>query len=348
MKRLTASVLLTVLVAAACAGDAGETVATEPPTTTTAAPTSTEAPTTTTRPPPTTTTAEPTTTTVAPVEIGISDEYVVETIAVIDGAATGGLSYWDGFLYHADFGWPGDDPNPGSRVFKVGLDGNVEVFSEPEDMLAGTGNTVGPDGLLYQSSFGSGRVFSITPDGTWTLVTDDLVGPTGIVVVEDGTIYVDDCRSNVVYRIPPGETPDPFARHTRFQCPNGLTIDDEGNLYVVNFQHGEVQVIRPNGDIEELYTFPSGLAHVVYHEGQLFITARREHVIYRYDLATGAVDIIAGQAGVAGTEDGPGNEATITRPNAITVGPDGTLYINHGFEEVNNPAYIRAIRKVEG
>ena len=48
--------------------------------------------------------------------------------------------------------------------------------------------------------------------------------------------------------------------------------------------------------------------------------------------------------GDEGFDDGPGDQATIARPNAIAVGPDGALYINHGGGDGrNDPVWIRRI-----
>ena len=149
----------------------------------------------------------------------------------------------------------------------------LSVFRAGKDK-SGTGNAIGPDETLHQSSYGSGDLFAIAPDGTATVITGDLNGPAGIAIAPDGEVFVDDCNRNRVYRILENGAPDVFVRHTRFQCPNGLTIDA-----------------------------PSPLGHVEFFAGHLFITARRDHLVYRYDLATGVVDIIAG-TGEPGSADG--------------------------------------------
>ena len=337
MARTLTSLVVLALVAAACGSASSATTTTS--TTTRATTTTVPATTTTTAATTTTTAASTTTTTEGPTVYAVSDDYIVETIVVIDGAAAGGLAFSEGFLYSADFGFT---DSRGDRVLKISLDGSVEVFAQPEKMRQGTGNAFAPDGTLYQSSFGSGDLFAISPDGTITEITGAIGGPTGIAITHEGEVFVDACSSNIVYRMLEDGTPEIFARHTRFQCPNGLTLDDEGNLYVANFRHGELHKITPDGEVSLLHEFPSPLGHVEHFEGQLFITARRDHLIYRYDLATDVADIIAG-TGEAGSADGPGSEATIARPNALAIGPDGTVYINHGTADGNNPTYIRAI-----
>jgi streptogramin lyase len=178
-----------------------------------------------------------------------------------------------------------------------------------------------------------------------TLLTDEVRGPTGIVVTDEGRVFVDSCRRNQVYEVFPDGTAGVVAGGVGMNCPNGLTIDDEGNLYVVNFSAGFMQRITPEGEIEAIYRFPSGNAHVVHVDGFLYVTARTDDRVYRYEIATGDVVTVAG-TGEQGFDDGPGNEATIARPNAIAVGPDGALYINHGGGEGrNDPVWIRKITR---
>jgi hypothetical protein len=56
----------------------------------------------------------------------------------------------------------------------------------------------------------------------------------------------------------------------------------------------------------------------------------------------GAVEIIA-RNGEPGDADGRGAASSFGRPNAITIGPDGALYINHADADGANPVTIRRI-----
>lgn len=340
--RMSTVVIVAAVIVGACSSPDEIVVAATEAVTTTTAP----EPTTTTAPEPTTTTApEPTTTTTpavpTPDSYETNGDYAVETVLAGLDAGTGGLAVDpDGNLYHADFGYP---DHVGNTVFKVTPDGETTPFATHEEMGSLTGNTFGPDGLLYQSSFGTNNVFTIDPEGEVALLTDEVRGPTGIVVTDDGRVFVDACRGNQVYEVFPDGSATVVARGVGMDCPNGLTIDPEGNLYVVNFSNGFMQRITPDGGIEAIYRFPSGNAHVVYREGYLYVTARIDHRIYRYDLETEEVVVVVG-TGEEGFEDGRGDQASIARPNAIAVGPDGSLFINHGGGEGrNDPVWIRKI-----
>ena len=336
-----AMLILIVLVAAACSNP-DEVVALDTTTSTAAVTIATTAPTTTT--PPSTTVPETSTTRVpTPDSYEVSPGYVVETVVAELDAGTGGLAVdAEGYLYHADFGYP---DHVGNTIFKITPDGDVSEFATSDLFTSLTGNTFGPDGRLYQSSFGSNNVVTVAPDGTVELLTDEVRGPTGIVVTDDGRVYVDSCRRNQVFEVFPDGTAEVIADGVGMNCPNGLTIDDEGNLYVVNFSSGFMQRITPEGDVEAIYRFPSGNAHVVHVDGYLYVTARTDDRVYRYEIATGEVVTVAG-TGAEGSDDGPGVAATIARPNAIAVGPDGALYINHGSGDGrNDPVWIRKITR---
>ena len=330
------------LLLAACGGsDEGSTASsasTTADTTTTLAPTTSITAATTTTAPAPTTTAQPTVD-----DYPVVDTYVVETVLSGLDSAAGGLAIdGEGVLYTADFGYEG---HVGDTVFRVSSDGAVEEFATSELMDSLTGNTFGPDGVLYQSSFGSGNILTIGQDGSVELLTDELRGPTAIVVTEDGRVFAEDCRRNTVYEVFSDGSVENFASGAGMNCPNGMTIDPDGNLYVVSFSAGFMQRITPDGDIEVIHRFPGPNAHVVYWEGYLFVTARLDRRVYRYDLDSAEVVVIAG-TGEDGIDDGPGPQATFGRPNAIAVGSDGTLYINHGSGNANNPSAIRAIKPV--
>ena len=341
--RSRALIILMLLATVACSNpdevvvvDTTSTTAVETPTTTDA--TTTSAAPTTTAPETTTSTAVP-----RPDTYPVSPDYVVETVLAGLDAGTGGLAVdADGNLYHADFGYP---DHVGNTIFKVTPDGEVSEFATSELFTSLTGNTFGPDGRLYQSSFGSNNVVTVDADGTVELLTDEVRGPTGIVVTDAGRVFVDSCRRNQVFEVFEDGTAEVVAGGVGMNCPNGLTIDDDGNLYVVNFSSGFMQRITPTGEIEAIYRFPSGNAHVVHLDGFLYVTARTDHRVYRYEIATGDVVTVVG-TGEEGSDDGPGNQATIARPNAIAVGPDGALYINHGGGDGrNDPVWIRRITR---
>lgn len=289
--------------------------------------------------PSTTTTAEPT----ELEELGypVSDEYVVETVIRDIDSGTGGLAIdADGTMYQADFGYPGHD---GNSVYRISPDGSIETFSQSDEMASLTMITFGADGRLYQSSYGSDRVFVIDEDGNAEIVVEGIRGPTGLVVLEDGTMFVEAYDSSILHRVlPDGTVEDWVSRAPGFNGINGLAMGPDGTLYVSNHRDGGLFAVAPDGTVAELHRFPRATSHVAYQDGSLFVTSRGGFVVFRYDLETGETEIVAGNA-EPGDEDGRGAEASFGRPNAITVGPEGALYINHGDGNSNSPVHIRRI-----
>lgn len=302
----------------------------------------------------TTTTVEPpsstqavTTTTAAPTALEklgypVSDEYVVETVVADIDSGTGGLAVAeDGTMYLGDFGYPG---HFGDTVYRIDPDGTVSTLVESDDMRSLTMTTFGPDGRLYQSSYGSDRVFAIDPDGTAHLIAEGISGPTGLVVLEDGTIVVEAFDAGIIHKVSPDGTITDWVSDPRFKGINGLVQGPDGTLYVANFRDGAIFSVDASGAVTRLHEFPKATAHVAYLDGSLFVTSRLGYVVFRYDLATGDTEVIAGN-GEPGDRDGRGGESSFGRPNAITVGPDGALYINHADGKAAKPVTIRRIAR---
>lgn len=270
----------------------------------------------------------------------VSTDYVVETVVTGIDSGTGGLAIdADGFMYQGDFGYR---RHPGDQVYRVDPSGNIEIYVESEEFGSLTMTTFGADGKLYQSSYGTDKVFVLEGEGEFTEIASDIAGPTGIVALEDGTVFVESYDRGIIHRIEPDGSGSEWVTHPGFNGPNGLTIGPEGTLFAVNHRDGGLFRIDQSGNVTELHRFPSATSHVVYLDGALFVTNRGAYLIYRYDLATGEVEIVAGNA-EPGESDGRGVESSFGTPNAITVGPDGALYFNHGAGSANDPVTIRRL-----
>ena len=73
------------------------------------------------------------------------------------------------------------------------------------------------DGVVYASDSGANRIFQVNPDGTWSIFIDD-----------NG----DNNREGPV-----------------FQLPNGVAIDPDGNIVVVNIFSSNVHTFSPDGEM---------------------------------------------------------------------------------------------------
>ncbi|WP_338847949.1 hypothetical protein V8J88_04045 [Massilia sp. W12] len=87
---------------------------------------------------------------------------------------------------------------------------------------------------------------------------------------------------------------DGLANQARFAHPDGIAVDEAGNVYVADRDNHVLRKISPDG----------------------------------------MVSTLAGQTGVAGVADGVGAQASLSRPGALLFGPDRRLYLadsEHGL-----------------
>lgn len=143
----------------------------------------------------------------------------------------------------------------------------------------------------------TGRVFRLRADGqTVDLLMDGLAGPNGLVMNRaENVLYVAITHDNAIYalRMEPGGAMGKVSRYIQLSGstagPDGMAIDDAGNLAVVHAQAGTVWVFSPIG--EPLYRIRScaGLrtTNVAYggvNRQSLYITEAEQGVILRAHL----------------------------------------------------------------
>ncbi|HKC94473.1 MAG TPA: hypothetical protein VKB81_10705 [Nitrospira sp.] len=148
-----------------------------------------------------------------------------------------------------------------------------------------------------------------------------------------------------------------LATEASLAGPSGLAIGTDGTLYIADTFNGRVRTIdsttgiintlvgdggeyRYPGAVEGISTSlsrPSGIA--VDPEGNLFITDSDNHLVRRWDRATGRLDRLAG-VGVAnyGGDGGMALEASLSYPFGIVIDKNGHLLIadtfNHRIREI--------------
>jgi sugar lactone lactonase YvrE len=252
---------------------------------------------------------------------------VVETVVPLLEIATGGVTIdGEGNVYVADFGAAGGG---GTELFRITPEGELSVFADDPLLVGASGNTVAPDGTVYQSSYSGGRIMKISPEGEVELLADEgVAGPVGLVYDGAGGLYAADCSAQAVLHIDADGTASPFAVSPLFRCPNGLTTDGNGTLYVANFTDGRVTAVDADGNVTTVAVVPGdNNGHLAYFEGDLYVVARGVHSVYKVTL-DGEVTLIAG-TGERGLQDGFALQATMSLPNGIAITPDGSMYINH-------------------
>lgn len=283
----------------------------------------------------------------------IAETDIMTTLAKNIPIGTGGVSIGaDGNIYLSDFGITLN--GGGDKIYKVTPDGETSVFAT--GLNGAAGSDFDDDGNLYQSNITGNTISLVSPEGvvsTFISANTQLRNPVGLIheKVSDTefNLYVTSCGGNTILKIDQDKNIIELASGSLFSCPNGITKDEEGNLYVTNFNNANIIKITPEGNTTIFKTLPGGQnTHPVYFGGKIYVVARGALGIYEVDLASGQETLIAGN-GAKGIRDGQALKAQFSRPNDIDITPDGkTLYINDSPPEANarseiGPVYLRKI-----
>lgn len=106
-------------------------------------------------------------------------------------------------------------------------------------------------GVLYTVDTGHVRSFDLATGRP--LQSVPVPGSTilnGIAVAEDGTVYASNTRSpESIYRVTPAGEVSVFADGPPLAAPNGVAIDQDGNIVVVNVNDNAVLTYNPQGEV---------------------------------------------------------------------------------------------------
>ncbi len=258
--------------------------------------------------------------------------------------ASGGVTVnKSGKVYISDFG---SRLGKSDEITKVYVwdpkTGKTEVFAE--GFMGASGACFDDNGNFYQSNPFGNKVSRVNKKGDVDLnfLADTLVKlPVGLSVVNDD-LYVCNCGGNYIGRYSKGQY-ERFAESELFKCPNGMTKDDRGNLYVCNFGGGEILKIDQEGTVSvfaELPTLqggpnPVGNGHLTWKNGNLFVTTIGSGQVFLIN-AKGESSKIAGIPFSFKNNGGNQETAAFSKPNGIAASVTGdTLYIN-----VSDPTWI--------
>ena len=112
------------------------------------------------------------------------------------------------------------------------------------------GSAIG-DGVLYTVDSGYVRLFDLaTGRPQRSIPVPDSTLLNGIAVADDGTIYASNTRpTGQLWKVTAGGEVSLFADGAPLESPNGVAIDQQGNIVVVNIGNNAVITYDPNGSV---------------------------------------------------------------------------------------------------
>ena len=200
--------------------------------------------------------------------------------------------------------------------------------------------------------------------------------PLGIAADGLGNLFVADSGNNTIRKIDThgavttiagqagvrGSVDGPGSA-ARFNSPNGIAADGLGNLFVADSGNNTIRKIDTHGTVTTIagqagvmgsadgpgsaarFYYPLGIA--ADGLGNLFVADSAGNSTIRKIDTHGTVTTIAGQAGVMGSEDGPGSAARFSSPWGIAVDGLGNLFVadsdNHTIRKIDTHGTVTTI-----
>jgi streptogramin lyase len=263
--------------------------------------------------------------------------------------------------------------------------GNATPFTDATGVSATFYNpqnvAVDSVGNIYVPDFGNHRIRKITSAGVVTTLAGNgntifangagtnatFFGPRGVAVDRLGNVYVADAGNNRIRKIDIGgivttlagsgsaEFADGIGSNASFNNPFGVTVDFEGNVYVVDGGNQRIRKITPTGIVTTLagnasaafnngsgvsasFNNPYGIS--VDSNGSVYIGDYTNNRI-RKITSDGVVSTLAGN-GTTTFADGTGTNATFNQPWGVTVDAAGSVYVadfgNHRIRKIGTQA----------
>jgi uncharacterized protein (TIGR03437 family) len=248
------------------------------------------------------------------------------------------------------------------------------------------------NGNLYLADYTFGVVRRVFSDGTITTVAGtgvpgysgdngsatsaQLRGPVALAVAGDGTIYIADFLNSRVRAVNSSGTirtvagtgvagysgDGGLATSAQFNAPSGLSLDENGNLYIADSGNHRVRKVTPGGVVTTVagtgtqgFSGDGSLATSANLDtpmgvladaaGNLYIADSANNRIRLVD-ANGAVRTIAG-SNPDETEGMPATWLTLDAPSGVAVDSSGAIYVadwyNHRVRKVTPDGLVRTV-----
>lgn len=269
------------------------------------------------------------------------------------------------------------------QIFKVGSDGVVRVFagSGSPGMDDGPGTTatfgsvqsmaIDAGGNIFVVDYSNACIRKITPAGVVSRIAGhntrfgtvdgdisvaSFKSPEGIAVDRNGIIYVSEYYDHKVRKIE-GNTVSTFVGSTTFgdvdatgtaarlNIPQGLRLDADGNIVLVDTYNNKIKKITPGGVVTTVAGGASGFADGnstsarfkhprgigTDSKGNIAV-ADRENFAVRFISKKGWVSTLGGISTEAAYTDGTGAAARFFLPENVSFAPNGDVWVVDGGE----------------
>ena len=183
---------------------------------------------------------------------------------------------------------------------------------------------------LYVCDFGGNEIGRYDINGDFDTAFTIPGNPSGAIkAIDNDDIIYTRYTANTINRITPSGTKTEISSDPLLNGPVGLAYDENGNLYVGNYNNRKIYRVGTNGTLTYIATVgsSSNLGFITFGQGRLWGTVLGEHKIYTINHnAVNEVSLFAGS--VAGGVDGPIDQATFNQPDGIKFNDtEDTLYI---------------------
>lgn len=173
-------------------------------------------------------------------------------VELSDGSIANGIRFNSkGEMFLADY--------VNHNVLKVNMEtGEVSVFVHEPAMNQPNDLAVGANDILYASdpnwAESTGQLWRITPDGTATLLEQDMGTTNGVEVsADESKLYVNESVQRKVWQYDLSETGGISNKRLLIEFPDfgldGMRCDREGNLYITRHGKGSVVIVAPDGKV---------------------------------------------------------------------------------------------------
>tara|TARA_R110000772_G_scaffold118901_4_gene224763 strand:+ start:846 stop:1748 length:903 start_codon:yes stop_codon:yes gene_type:complete len=106
------------------------------------------------------------------------------------------------------------------------------------------------NGVLYTVDSGYLRSFDLASGQPLnSIFVSDAGFLNGIAVAEDGIAYISDSNEGLIYKVMPNGSSSVIVEGDALARPNGVAMDNDGNIVVVNIGSNAVITFDPNGNL---------------------------------------------------------------------------------------------------